>query len=224
MCNLYTLEPVLDELAADFDKFLGRRLHLAAGPDTLANQPWAKVVYPRYQGLFVRPVDPDHPAGDLEPAVGRWGVVPFFHKGPVKAWKPQTNNARSEEMATKASFRDAVKRRRCVIPASAICEWSGPEGRKTKHFIKRADGGPLFLAGLWASHTWQDERTESYTMVMQDTLEGDDMHIFHNRQPVVLDREGVSTWLDCGADYAALLKGAPGGTLVAEPPEPVATD
>lgn len=222
MCNLYTLEPTLIALAEDFQRFLSRRLVLSAGPDTLANQPWKSVVYPKYQGLFVRPVDPQDPGGDLEPAVGRWGVVPFFHKGPAKGWKPQTNNARSEEMAAKPSFRDCVKSRRCIIPATAICEWSGPEGRKTKHMITRADGAPLFLAGLWAHHTWEGDRTESYTMVMQDTAPGDDMHVFHNRQPVVLDRAGVDTWLNCSADYSALLKGPPAGTLVADPPEPVA--
>lgn len=147
MCNLYTLDPVLIELAEDFQKFLGRRLVLSAGPDTLSNQPWAKVVYPKYQGLFARPVDPADPAGDLEPVVGRWGVVPFFHKGPAKAWKFPTNNARSEEMATKSSFRDAVKSRRCVIPATIICEWSGPQGSKTKHNIGRSDGGPRSWRG-----------------------------------------------------------------------------
>jgi len=83
-------------------------------------------------------------------------------------------------------------------------------------------GGPLFLAGLWASHSHEGERTESYTMVMQETAPGDDMHVFHNRQPVVLNREGAATWLDCRADYAPLLKGPPPGTLVADPPEPVA--
>jgi putative SOS response-associated peptidase YedK len=221
MCNLYTLEPALVELAESFERFLSRRLVLSAGPDTLANQPWKTTVYPKYQGLFVRPADPDEPGGELEPAVGRWGVVPLFHKGPAATWKAQTNNARCEDMAAKPSFRDAVKARRCVIPATAICEWSGPPGRKTKHVIKRADGAPLFLAGLWAHHTWEGERTESYTMVMQDTAPGDDMHVFHNRQPVVLDRAGADTWLDCAADYAALLKGPPPGTLVADPPQPV---
>jgi putative SOS response-associated peptidase YedK len=221
MCNLYTLDPALIELAESFETFLSRRLVLSAGPDTLANQPWAKVVYPRYQGLFVRPVDPADPHGDLEPVVGRWGVVPFFHKGPAKAWKFPTNNARSEEMATKASFRDCVKSRRCIIPATAICEWTGPEGSKTKHFIRQADGAPHFLAGLWATHRWEGEETLSYTMVMQDTREGDDMHAFHNRQPVFLDRESAGAWLDCRSDYSGLLQGPATGTLAADPAAPV---
>jgi putative SOS response-associated peptidase YedK len=221
MCNLYTLEPSLIELAEDFHKFLGRTLVLSAGPDTLANQPWATTVYPKYQGLFARPVDPKDPAGDLEPVVGRWGVVPFFHKGPAKAWKMQTNNARSEDMAAKATFRHCVKSRRCIIPASAICEWSGPERGKTKHFIKRVDGAPLFLAGLWARHEWEGEETLSYTMVMQDTREGDDMHALHNRQPVFLDKHAATAWLDCGGSYLPLLQGPPAGSLLADPPAPV---
>lgn len=221
MCNLYTLKPSLTELAELLQNGVGLRLSLSAGPDTLSNRPWATVVYPKYDGLFVRPVDASDPTGDLEPAVGRWGVVPFFHKGPAKGWKFPTNNARSEEMATKSSFRDCVKSRRCIIPATAICEWTGPQGSKTKHFITKADGSPLFLAGLWASHTWEGEQTESYTMVMQETVPGDDMHVFHNRQPVFLDGEGVATWLDCTSDYAPLLKGPAPGTLVADPAKPV---
>lgn len=221
MCNLYTLKLDLAELAGAFRQVLSQTLVLPAGAATLANQPWATTVYPKYQGLFVRSVDPSDPGAGLEPAVGRWGVVPFFHKGPAKAWKFPTNNARCEEMVSKASFRDCLKARRCIIPASAICEWTGPQGSKTKHLISRANGAPLFLAGLWASHSWEGERTESYTMVMQQTREGEDMHVFHDRQPVILDRDGARVWLDSAADYAALLRGPPTGTLVADPPEPV---
>lgn len=220
MCNLYTLEPNLIELAEAFQTFLGRTLILRAGADTLSNQPWAKVVYPKYQGLFARPVDPASPDGDLEPVVGRWGVVPFFHKGSAKTWKFPTNNCRSEEMASKASFRDCVKSRRCLIPASTICEWTGPQGSKTKHNIGHADGSPLFLAGLWATHRWEDEETTSYTMVMQETAPGDDMHTFHNRQPVFLNRESAGAWLDCSADYSAILRAPPAGVLRADPPSP----
>lgn len=222
MCNLYTLDPVLTELAEDFEKFLGRRLHLSAGADTLANQPWKKAVYPGYQGLFVRPLDPTDPGGDLEPVVGRWGLVPFFHKGPHKAWKAATNNCRSEEMAAKPTFRLAVKEKRCVIPATAFCEYTGPKGSMTKHAISCADGTPLFMAGLWGRHTWDGETTESYTMVMQEARDGDDMRPFHNRQPVFLTRDTVATWLDPSADYAPLLASPEKGFLAFDPPEPVA--
>ena len=221
MCNLYKIDLKMADLARAFEALMGQPLTLSAGPDTLANQPWPEMIYPGYQGPFIRPIDGQDLARGFEPAVGRWGVVPFFHKGPVKAWKFPTNNARSEEMHTKPSFRDCVKTRRCLIPATHICEWSGPKGSKTRHAIGRADGQPLFLAGLWASHTWEGERTESYTMVMMDTAPGDDLHPFHNRQPVVLDRDTARTWLDCRADYAPILRAGPPGALVADPPQPV---
>jgi putative SOS response-associated peptidase YedK len=220
MCNLYTLEPSLDVWDAEFERYLGQRLTLSAGAATLANQPYKEWMYPKYQGLFIRPVSREDPAAGFEPAVGRWGIVPWMHKGPARDWKWPTNNARSEEMAAKPSFRDSVRQRRCLIPARAICEWTGEKGSKTQHRISRADGHGLFLAGLWADHTWEGERTESYTMVMMDTAPGDDMHPFHNRQPVVLDPDGARAWMDLGADYAAVLRAAAPGTLVADPPAP----
>ena len=220
MCNLYKLDASLVDLVKQFQELLDMELFLSAGPDTLANQPWKEMVYPAYQGLFVRPVEAANPTAALEPAVGRWGLVPFYHQGPVKTFKLATNNARSETMATSGTFKFSLKERRCIIPATAIYEYSGLKGSKTKHAISRADGAPLFLAGLWGAHVWEGETTESYTMVMQDAASGDDMHVFHNRQPVFLDRAGAATWLDLNSDYATLLQGPPPGTLVADPPEP----
>lgn len=222
MCNLYTHKTGLADLAAAFAQVLQLDLDLPAGEATLSNQPWAETVYPKYQGLFVRPADARAPAGPLEPAVGRWGLVPFFHKGPAAAWKFPTNNARSEEMATKASFRDAVKARRCIIPATAICEWTGPKGSKTQHWISARDGAPLFLAGLWGTHRWEGEETVSYTMVMQATTPACDMAPFHDRQPVFLTAETAPLWLDLAADPAAAVRCPEPGMLVADPPEPVA--
>ncbi len=219
MCNNYTNRDGLADWAKHFEEILGQTLHLAAGEDTLSNQPWTKDVYPKYQGLFARPLDPQDPGAGLEPAVGRWGVVPFFHKGPAKTWKFPTNNCRSEEMATKASFRDALKSKRCVIPVTGFCESTGPRGKMTKHLITRAGGGPLFLAGLWASHVWEGERTDSYTMLMMEAEDGDDMRPFHNRQPIALDREGARTWLDLAGPYQPVLRAVP-GTLAFDPPEP----
>ena len=78
------------------------------------------------------------------------------------------------------------------------------------------------VEGLWASHSHAGERTDSYAMVMMETAPGDDMHPFHTRQPVVLDREGARAWLDLSGDYSGVLRAPAAGTLVADPPEPVA--
>jgi putative SOS response-associated peptidase YedK len=83
-------------------------------------------------------------------------------------------------------------------------------------------GASTHLRDREAAHVWEGETTESYAMVMQETQPGDDMHVFHNRQPVFLDRAGAATWLDLNEDFAELLQGPPPGTLVADPPEPVA--
>lgn len=148
-------------------------------------------------------------------------MVPFFHKGAAATWKFPTNNCRSEEMHAKPSFRDALKSKRCAILVSDFSEWTGPKGGKTRHYIRRADGAPLFLAGLWASHTHEGERTDSYSMVMMEAAEGDDMHPFHNHQPVVLDREAAAVWLNLEADYRDVLKAPARGTLIADTPEPL---
>ncbi|WP_293362140.1 SOS response-associated peptidase family protein [Phenylobacterium sp.] len=223
MCNLYSNNASLPDLVRQFQELLGLDLVLSAGDATLANQPWAtESVWPRYQGLFVRPIDPANPSAGLEPAVGRWGVVPFFHKGPAKDWKAATNNCRSEEMHEKATFRQILKEKRCIIPATHFVEHTGPKGRMTKHAISPADGSPLFLAGLWARHTWQGETTESYTMLMQGVTDACDMVRFHDRQPVFLDRESARIWLDLSADYRSVLKPPGSRVLAFDPPEPVA--
>jgi putative SOS response-associated peptidase YedK len=222
MCNLYTIDAKLADWARDFEAFLGLKLALPAGAaEGRSNLTWRSPMYPKYQGLFARPVDPAEPEAGLEPVVGRWGVVPFFHKGPAGDWKFPTNNCRSEEMHAKPSFRDAVKTKRCILPATGFCEHTGPKGAMTRHTITRAAGGPLFLAGLWASHDHAGERTESYTMLMQAAREGDDMHPFHDRQPVVLDRASARVWLDLKADYREVLTAPARGTLAFDPPAPV---
>lgn len=222
MCNLYTLDSAFSELVEDFDKFLSRRLHLSAGPDTLADPPWKTAVWPKYRGLVVRLVDRAAPDRDLEPAVGRWGVVPWMHKGPAKDWKAQTNNCRSEEMTTKTSFRDALKGKRCIVPATAFYEHTGPKGSMTKHAITPAAGGLHYLAGLSSRHSWEGETTESYTMLMQAAADGDDMRPFHDRQPAFLDEETASIWLDPQQDYAPLLKSPLRGHLAFDPAQPAA--
>lgn len=217
MCNNYRNDAQLNAWAEEFNRFLGRDLVL---PFDASNLTYRNDVYPKYEGLFARPVDPQDPAGPLEPAVGRWGLIPFFHKGAAKDWKAATNNCRSEEMATKPAFREAVKRKRCIIPATSFCEFTGPKGKMTKHQISRAGGGPLFMAGLWARTDCAEGPVESYTMVMQGVGEGDDMNRFHNRQPVFLTAENVGAWLDLSADLSDVVRSPMPGSLAFDPPEP----
>jgi putative SOS response-associated peptidase YedK len=77
-----------------------------------------------------------------------WGLVPFFWKKTLKD-VPATFNARAETVADKPMFREAFKRRRCIIPASGFFEWTGEKGDKQPHLFTAADGSPIVaFAGL----------------------------------------------------------------------------
>jgi len=126
---------------------------------------WVKAVYPRYLGPFIRRAK-DVTAYERELVTGQWGLIPWFAKEPKL--KYPTNNARSEELEAKASYKDPWKRgQRCIIPAAAFDEPNWETGKNEWWQFKRADGAPWGLAGLW--NTWTDKTTgeihESYTML-----------------------------------------------------------
>ena len=216
MCNLYHLRASLKDLERAMAGKLDMRLVFPPGVTAeSSNQPPPETVAPKRPGLFVRPVD-----GGGEPVVGRWGLIPSYHRGPEKAFQFACNNARSETMATSGVFRAAVKSRRCLIPMSGFIEWTGPKGGKTKHLITASDGDLLFAAGLWEEAWPEGQSLVSYTMVMTGAEEGDDMRPFHDRQPVLLDREGAEAWLDPQRPYIDLLNALPPGSLTFDPPQP----
>ena len=84
-----------------------------------------------------------------------WGLLPYWTKEPLKARRPI--NARSETAATAGMFKDALARRRCLVPADAFYEWKVIEGGKEPYAIAREDGQPMAFAGLWESFRWPDE-------------------------------------------------------------------
>lgn len=161
MCNRY-----VSPEEAEIERFwhIGRR-----------NQPqWWKLaeIFPRAQGPFIRmELDAE---GNLETrlVIGQWGLIPWFAKSPKLTYS--TNNARAEEVASKASFKQSWHEgRRCIIPAWSFDEPCWETGKNVWWRFKRADGKPWGLAGLW--NTWIDKATgeivESYTML---TINADD--------------------------------------------------
>jgi putative SOS response-associated peptidase YedK len=124
----------------------------------------------------------------------RWGLIPFWAK--EKGIGSRQINARAETISTKASFRDSLVSRRCLIPADGFFEWKKMTRGKLPHYIFRSDGDPLALAGLWA--TWRDpetdERVASCTVV---TTEPNQLLAdIHDRMPVVLPADRWDQWLD----------------------------
>jgi len=119
------------------------------------------IVAPRKPGPFVRQA-----GGGRELVIGRWGLVPWFSK--TADVKYATNNARSEELSEKASYKHPWARgQRCIIPADWFDEPNYETGKNVWWRFRRADGEPWGLAGLW--NTWKDpvskEEVETYTML-----------------------------------------------------------
>jgi putative SOS response-associated peptidase YedK len=126
----------------------------------------------------------------------RWGLLPAWVKDPRKF--TLVINARAETVVEKPAFKNAIKRRRCLIPADGYYEWQAFEQRKRPHFIHRHDGQPLGFAGL--AETWTGPNGEELDTVAIVTAPANaDLAALHHRVPVTIGREDFESWLDCGA-------------------------
>jgi putative SOS response-associated peptidase YedK len=138
--------------------------------------------------------------GGPEFVLNRWGLVPFWAKEAKPGYS--TINARAEEAATKPAFREALKKRRCLVPADAFYEWQrsnpGLEAKTKQPFaIALKSGEPYALAGLW--ERWQPKEgpaLETFTILTTDPNEL--MEPIHNRMPVILDPRDYARWLQPG--------------------------
>jgi putative SOS response-associated peptidase YedK len=142
----------------------------------------------------------------------RWGLLPGWVEDPGKF--SLLFNARAETVMEKPAFKNAMKRRRCLIPADGYYEWRVFEKRKRPHFIHRRDGGPIGLAGL--AETWIGPNGEELdTVAIVTAAASADLAVLHDRVPVTIAPGDFDRWLDCGAHDAeaamALLTAPPDG-------------
>ena len=148
-------------------------------------------------------------------ALVRWGFIPSWVKE-VKPGKPLIN-ARGETVMEKPSFRNAMRRRRCLVPADGYYEWSGAEGRKVPFFVQAADKGLFALAGLW-EHWMGTDGSELETAVLMTIAPNAELATIHDRMPVIIAPEDYETWLTGEVEDAArLIRPAPDGSSVMEP-------
>ena len=139
-------------------------------------------------------VRPNRDTGAREFALLRWGLIPFWAKDPKFGYS--TINARAEEAAAKPAFRDALKKRRCHVPADAFYEWQriDPKNKRPFAFAMKS-GEPYVFAGLW--DRWQgkeNETLETFTILTTDPNEL--MEPVHNRMPVIVEPKDYERWLD----------------------------
>ena len=209
MCNRYRT-PRPDALA----EYFGVVAALPGYPDG--------EIFPRAPGPFVRRAR-ETTEFERELVVGQWALVPWFAKSAKLPYS--TNNARAEELAAKASYKQPWARgQRCVIPAEHFDEPCWETGRNVWHRFHRADGCPWALAGLWS--TWTDresgEVVESYTMLTLNADEHPLMSRMHKPDPklaadkqdkrsvVPLELPDIDAWLHGTVEQAKqLLRLAP---------------
>jgi putative SOS response-associated peptidase YedK len=125
----------------------------------------------------------------------RWGFLPGFVKEPKTF--PLLINARAEGIEQKASFRAALRRRRCLVISDGFYEWRriSEKGPKQPYLIRRVNGEPMGFAGLY--ETWSDATGgEIDTACIVTTTANRLMSSVHDRMPVILPQEAFSLWLD----------------------------
>lgn len=145
----------------------------------------------------------------------RWGFLPSWVKDPRKF--ALVINARSETVLEKPSFRNAIRRRRCILPADGYYEWQTWPGRKRPHYIRRRDGSPMGFAGV--AETWTGPNGEEVdTVAIVTAAAHREMAMLHERVPVTIDPRDFDRWLDGNATDAEtamdMMTAPPPGTFV----------
>ena len=151
---------------------------------------------PRYNIAPTQPVAIVRTGSDnkRELALVRWGLIPGWAKDPGTF--TTILNARAETVLEKASFKAAMRHRRCLVPADAYYEWTGKTGAKRPHMMSRAvDPGLLGIAGLW-EHWMGADGSELESMAMVTVPANAALGAVHDRMPAILPETAFDAWLD----------------------------
>jgi putative SOS response-associated peptidase YedK len=134
--------------------------------------------------------------GGREFALLKWGLVPFWAKDAKVGYT--TFNARAEEAPAKPAYRDAFKKRRCLVPADAFYEWRRIDAKsKQPYAFATKAGEPCAFAGLWESWKPKDgSPLETFTILTTDPNAL--VEPMHNRMPAILEPHDYERWLDAG--------------------------
>jgi len=178
MCGRYELHTPVEEIARRFD---------AALTDEAAALPPRYNIAPTLRVPVVRAA-----AQGREVEAMTWGLLPSWAKDPA-AVKPI--NARVETVFDKPMFRNAIKRRRCLVPADGFYEWrAGPAGKQPFH-IGMADDSPFAFACIW--EYWAKPGHEPVvSCAILVTAANELMAKIHDRMPVIVRPEHYAAWLD----------------------------
>jgi putative SOS response-associated peptidase YedK len=167
---------------------------------------------PRYNGaasqdMLVIRQNPETGERSLDPL--KWGLIPYWCKDPKGGRKPI--NAKAETVATLPTFRDAYRKRRCIVPVDGFYEWKAIKGQKTKqpYAIAMKNGAPFGIAGLWEN--WKDPASGDWirTFALITTDANEMVTDIHNRMPAILAPGDYDRWLSDEPDPRDLLRPFP---------------
>jgi putative SOS response-associated peptidase YedK len=132
--------------------------------------------------------------GGREAALLRWGLVPSWSRGPDSGYR--MINARADTVFQKPAYKAAIRRRRCLVPASAFFEWKRMEKGKQPYLIRLRGEEVFGLAGLWEYWQNQDSGETIESCAILTTRPNRAMRELHDRMPVIVAPQSYSLWLD----------------------------
>jgi putative SOS response-associated peptidase YedK len=152
---------------------------------------------------------------ERELVLARWGLVPFFAQSLADFKGFSTFNARAETLASSPTWREPLKRRRCLVPCDGFYEWKALDDskkpKKQPYVITLADGEPIAFAGLWDA--WKEPKPKGESVHTPDswlqsfsivTTEANEiMSTIHTRMPVILRQRDWVEWLSRDAERPA---------------------
>ena len=200
---------------------------LTEGVDPEFHSSWNVAPTDQVLGVRDRPAPPETGEKPQRMLMSfHWGLIPWWSKDAKSG--SRLFNARCETVATKASFREAFRERRIIVPADGFYEWDKTKAGPTQpHYFSRADGVPLAFAGL--AERWREKGApkdapyvRSCTVITAPG--GADVEGIHDRMPVILDPSTFDLWLDPANEDTEELRGLlhppPAGTVVHHPVGP----
>ncbi|MEM7051810.1 MAG: SOS response-associated peptidase [Acidobacteriota bacterium] len=131
-------------------------------------------------------------AGPRQLDMLRWGLIPYWAND-LKIGSRMIN-ARAETAATKPSFRNSLKKKRCLVVADGYYEWKKEGAIKQPYRIIRQGGQPFAFAGLWDLWKGPDGPVESFTILTCDAAP--EIRPLHHRMPVIVEQDEYNLWLD----------------------------
>jgi len=197
MCGRFTLKTDPKAIASQFKvssiAILEGRIADLTAPAISVGQIAAELFQPNFNVAPTHQIPAIVSQGDETLlAAFTWGLVPNWAKDP--AIGSRMINARSETAAEKLSFRSALAKRRCIVPAEGWYEWQGSPGKKTPYYFSAVNDSVIGFAGIYESWKSPDGQLLWTTAILTQDARSDFSYI-HDRMPVLLSPELQDTWL-----------------------------